>query len=609
MAPYSASVKVYVNFTGGPFDTSPTWVDMSAYWLSASIRRGRSNELEDFSTGTATLVFDNTTGVFDNSFGPYAGYVTLRKMVKIEATYNATTYPIFQGYAQSWSYSLTDGGKSKRCTLQLADMFSILAAWRLPDTAYELQAKVLQPVAWYGLDDDGGSARNRAGVTLNGTYSGSRTLVDALEYGGGGASSKPYLSYTDMATVGSVGSSTVLFEPSTDYTISGLMSTVYADSSGYYFVSLSNSGGNPRLYIGKNKTTPTAVMIDTSVVLVSVTDGPTLADGNVHHFAAVKSTDTLELFIDGVSIGSDSDGSFDSLPQSYTMASLQTGSGLGSAGTLDEVLIAPVAWTSAQIASLAAAGINGWAGDTASERIARLLDLLGIDSSFYDLDDASMNVGPFVGGRNALDYLASVARSERGRLFVDRAGVLTFHSKTHDWGGSASALFTDASSATQIRYTGFDVELNDRLVFNVVSVSGVGVSYSGENLTSQSSYSVRSLSRSTELPTIAGCKDQVDFVLMTYADPNERGKSWQVAPEVPLNGGVKGSAFASLLPLDLGSVVQVTTSGLSRTLSLTSIEHQITASNWTVTFAATPAQVAGGFVWGSSDWDGSEEWS
>jgi len=61
----TAIVTVY--FNGAP-------VDVTAFVRSVSIRRGRSRELDRFSTGTATVVFNNEDRRFDPlySAGPYS---------------------------------------------------------------------------------------------------------------------------------------------------------------------------------------------------------------------------------------------------------------------------------------------------------------------------------------------------------------------------------------------------------------------------------------------------------------------------------------------------------------------------------------------------------
>lgn len=88
------------------------WTDISAYVRSFSISTGRNRALEKFKAGTASLVLNNRTGLFDpeNLSGSYvsAGETQLIPMVpiRISARFPKTTgtvYPLFYGYADSWT--------------------------------------------------------------------------------------------------------------------------------------------------------------------------------------------------------------------------------------------------------------------------------------------------------------------------------------------------------------------------------------------------------------------------------------------------------------------------------------------------------------------------
>lgn len=48
--------------------SSITWTDVTEYVQGVSIQRGRSNELDDFSTGSATIVLENNDRRFDPEY-------------------------------------------------------------------------------------------------------------------------------------------------------------------------------------------------------------------------------------------------------------------------------------------------------------------------------------------------------------------------------------------------------------------------------------------------------------------------------------------------------------------------------------------------------------
>jgi hypothetical protein len=96
-------LKVEVSFTEYP-QLPPTWTDISPWVQSASIRRGRQNELDRFEAGEATVVVDNSDHRFYpyNNSSPYYPYVDVDRRLRISAVYKGITYPLFTGYVNAW---------------------------------------------------------------------------------------------------------------------------------------------------------------------------------------------------------------------------------------------------------------------------------------------------------------------------------------------------------------------------------------------------------------------------------------------------------------------------------------------------------------------------
>lgn len=626
----SASCKVYIAFTDGPLVASPTWTEVTNYVRSVQTQRGRSSELEDFQAGSATIVLSNTDRRFDpdHATGPYYGNLLPRRQVKVEATYSGVTYPVYYGLAQSWQQQYPLMGRDATCTLQCADIFSLLATWDLPDTAHELVARTLAPTSFWGLDGSGSVATDRMGVS-NGTYGSLREDAEALEAFGGGASRHvvtPGANTASILATFSFGPATTTSTTTTLAVIINARSLVEAYSGVVaYDCSLealalydtaSGSGRDLRLGL-TSYGEPTAVL-----AAVQATYTSPIVDGNTHHLCVVRSGANLTVYLDGTSVATSASASSTTTQFSYGRIGLGPfGTSTGNKDrshdvTIDEAVVwHGTALTSGNVALLADA-VDGWANERVDERITKVLDLLGVPSGLYSLQTSSMSLGPFAGGSDALSHLQNVVRGETGRLYVARDGKITFEAKTDDMGASSVATFADDTTAGSVRYSGFELELNDRLVYNDVTVTGVGgAAFSKQNATSISTYSRRALTADTQLGALTACRDVAETLTSRYASPQTRGRSWRVHPQRTLNGSTT-LAWATVLGRELGDVATLkrtppTGSAISKTVQITSIAHEIDlpAGNWTVTFTGAPVDTTASFRWGTSNWGGTDGWS
>lgn len=133
---------VYLQFDDaarGLFNTAEfgqvTWTDITTYVRSCDIARGRARPLEAFQPGTCSVVLDNDDGRFDPNNITHGVYVSggitqVLPMVpvKVSATYSGTTYPLFYGYADSWTVTCQQPNVSTS-TLHCTDGFKVLNAY------------------------------------------------------------------------------------------------------------------------------------------------------------------------------------------------------------------------------------------------------------------------------------------------------------------------------------------------------------------------------------------------------------------------------------------------------------------------------------------------
>jgi hypothetical protein len=99
-------------------------VDVTDYVRSVTIRRGRSRELDRFSTGTASVVFNNEDRRFDPlySAGPYFGQIRPRLRVSVLRD----EISLFDGLIEDWNLDYDLSGKSD-ASISCVDGLALLA--------------------------------------------------------------------------------------------------------------------------------------------------------------------------------------------------------------------------------------------------------------------------------------------------------------------------------------------------------------------------------------------------------------------------------------------------------------------------------------------------
>lgn len=145
--------QVDVAFDDGPFAVAPVWTNITDLVSALSVTRGRSDELEPHTAGTATVTLDNSDGRFDpqNDTGPYFGKLLFNRRIRILAAVadtsdqlryarfggrdlvasGETTYPIFDGYIDSWP-SIGDTTRDyAEVQLTATDAFRLIAERRI----------------------------------------------------------------------------------------------------------------------------------------------------------------------------------------------------------------------------------------------------------------------------------------------------------------------------------------------------------------------------------------------------------------------------------------------------------------------------------------------
>lgn len=103
--------------------------DVTSYVRSVSVRRGKSTNLDEFTAGQMTAVFDNRSRAFDPNYtsSPYYGAILPRRKLIFSLSDNQVDWvPQFTGFVDDWSFSYDVSGESTT-TASCSDAFTLLA--------------------------------------------------------------------------------------------------------------------------------------------------------------------------------------------------------------------------------------------------------------------------------------------------------------------------------------------------------------------------------------------------------------------------------------------------------------------------------------------------
>jgi len=142
----NVSLTLEVGFDSEPFDETQTFTDITTYLRAFTTRRGRANELGDFVAGTMSFSVSNADNRFNpnNTSSPYYDSANARtkiqplKRVRMSATYDSTTYRIFEGFLQSVPVKFISEGADSIVTFTCVDAFKIFQSFQLDGVGWRL---------------------------------------------------------------------------------------------------------------------------------------------------------------------------------------------------------------------------------------------------------------------------------------------------------------------------------------------------------------------------------------------------------------------------------------------------------------------------------------
>lgn len=136
------SLELLVAFDTDPMAETVTWTDLTDYLIGATITRGRGTEIEDVSAGTMTVTLDNTiidSGAYagarpfdiDDTAGPFYGQLAANVRIRLQATWDGTTTPVYDGYVEDWPVPDSPQWDAHEVTIECVDAFGLFAERRI----------------------------------------------------------------------------------------------------------------------------------------------------------------------------------------------------------------------------------------------------------------------------------------------------------------------------------------------------------------------------------------------------------------------------------------------------------------------------------------------
>ena len=617
------TLTVEVAFTTAPMSASPSWTDITQYVKHVEgIGRtfGRPDEFSDVQPGTLSLTLKNADGRFTmfNTAGAYYPNVKVGKRIRVTATRSAVTYRRFDGHVDAWQTGWPSGNDNyAEVQVTATDRLQRFGAAGELRSMFEEEALEDTPVMFYPLSEPSEATsassiattpQGAAGILQAGTGG---TLEFAAGRGpGADGLAAPIFTYSNRqngkylnadlpTTVGTT--SEVTLE-------CWLVTDAIPTPNDMPLVTLLTPSGGGGLNLH--------VAITTGAAGFSYTISPTdnfggvsdvgttnTTDGLLHHvcvtLARSGSTVTYHLYVDGV----------DEKTDTFTTANLITFNQIQMGatttlpvlypgdtdalfnGTLAHVVAYSTALSAARVLAHYNAGANGLSGERTDQRVGRIADWINYPSADRALDTGDSTVGAqATSGRQPLDAMQEISRTESGVVFVDGDGKLTFHNRSRRFNTTATI---NLNMATGQAIGNLEFPGDDFGVQNDVSVSRAdGGTARSINQTSIDDYGLRRESVSITSDTDEAAQALADWRANNYANPLTRIPN--VTVDLQRLEATASSQVALLLAATIGTHIQLTNvpaQGPTSTVELfvEGLSEQFNQKHWQITFNTSPA--------------------
>lgn len=242
-----------------------------------------------------------------------------------------------------------------------------------------------------------------------------------------------------------------------------------------------------------------------------------------------------------------------------------------------------------------------WPREFGGARIGRVLDAAGWPAGLRALDAGASEIAattiPLGSGVTALDHCREIADADLGVFFIDGQGRACFHDRNHRRGSSylaSAATFGDANTPG-LPYVDIGLNTDPDRIYNDVQVSVSDGAFRSQDITSQTKFLRRTLTRSVPaLARDAEGADQAAYLLSVYKDPRYRLERIRLVPTTDalfaqaLGREISDHVTVKRWPQKIGNVI-------TQECNIEALEHRATpgdtglATTWLL---STPAYTA-----------------
>jgi hypothetical protein len=631
------TVKVEVAWTDGPYVASPTWSDITTYVRSVSTSRGRTDDWQNFDSGSATLVLDNRDRRFDPTYtaGPNYGNLQPRRQIRVTADAGTGSgyVALFRGFVDGWPVRLSQAGFDSTVTITAYETLGLIAQDQVPaDWSDDYILNTLAPKHYWKLDktvtpseipqtsgalaaytftDYGTSPApailQTAAIPLANTEPLAPGIIArGIQYPAGSqVIQTPDTAPTESANTFSTATwgiiSEGLYGALPEVCSLGIYSTAGATPQ-YVAFTFRYDVPNKRFEVTIWRTVPSSVG--------RVYYFPSGLDITIpHHYAmtatitdAVTPTATVAVYLDGQPITAGTNAA------STATAVVATRNFFASRASSAQQVIyhEGTIYTATQIQTLYSLG-NNVLTETTAARFSRIIAQTPLPAAQYSVTASPAGtVGRLtVGGAFVNNELQLANDSEGGELYTTKAGVLTMTNRT--WYQSG----TSATSQATFGSGGIPIQTEIEYAWNADNIRNtLDVSWSGD--------AVVTVSDSTSRSTYGVMQDSWTTALSTYADAQTLGNLLVgfgklprlVISAVELGQALSAANWNTVLGLELLDRITVVVpepvgSNLSQTQIIQQIEHEITPGDWTTRILGS-ARWSSVFTIGTSYLDGTD---